>query len=54
MGNVGASKQRAELEWDERTLFVRPLSVNRVAMYLTSAGRQTDAALDDDIRRVLA
>ena len=54
MGNVGASRQLAELEWDDRTLFVRRLSVNDVFLYLTSAGRQADRAIDDGIRRILA
>ncbi|MEW6435514.1 MAG: hypothetical protein AB1730_28795 [Myxococcota bacterium] len=54
MGNVGASRQRAKLEWDERTLYVRRLSVNDVSLYLTSAGREADRGIDDGIRRILA
>ncbi|MCC6335327.1 MAG: hypothetical protein IT380_15220 [Myxococcales bacterium] len=54
MGNVGASKQRAEVPFEDRTLFVRRLSVNDVFLFLTSAGREADRSLDDSIRRILA
>jgi hypothetical protein len=54
MGNVGASKQRHEVPFDDRTLYVRRLSVNDVFLYLTSAGREADRAIDDGIRRILA
>ncbi|MEW5742855.1 MAG: hypothetical protein AB1938_28320 [Myxococcota bacterium] len=54
MGNVGASKQLAEVPFEDRTLYVRRLSVNDVFLYLTSAGRKTDRSIDDSIRRILA
>jgi len=54
MGNVGASKQRREVPFEDKTLYVRRLSVNDVFLYLTSAGREVDPAIDDGIRRILA
>ena len=38
MGALGASSQRATLQWDERTLHVQRIEVNEVPMFVTSAG----------------
>ncbi len=55
MGAVGAASQRSVLEWDERTLHVQRLEVNRVRLYLTSAGRRADArTVSAGLQRILA
>lgn len=55
MGALGAASRRAVLEWDERTLHVQRLEVNRVPLYLTSAGRPADAGtVRAGFQRILA
>lgn len=44
MGAVGASSHRSTLTWDERTLHVQRMEVNRVPMFVTSAGGRTDVS----------
>ena len=55
MGAVGASAQRATLEWDEHTLHVQRVVVNKVPMFLTSAGRAANAkSVQLGLERILA
>ncbi|MDP2272238.1 MAG: hypothetical protein Q8N23_20945 [Archangium sp.] len=55
MGALGASSRRATLKWDERTLHVQRVEVNRVPMFVTSAGRAAKAAsLKAGFERILA
>lgn len=44
MGAIGASSRRSTLQWEERTLHVVRVEVNRVPMYVTSAGRPATAS----------
>jgi hypothetical protein len=41
MGALGASSKRSTLTWEERTLHVQRVEVNKVAMFVTSTGRPT-------------
>ena len=55
MGALGASSRRASFKWEERTLHVQRLEVNRVAMFITSTCRPTKAAsLKVGFERILA
>ncbi len=55
MGALGASSRRSSFKWEERTLHVQRLEVNRVPMYITSAGRPAKAAsLKVGFERILA
>ncbi len=55
MGALGASSRRATLTWEERTLHVQRVEVNRVPMFVTSAGRAAKAAsLKAGFERILA
>ena len=55
MGALGASSQRSTFKWEELTLHVQRLEVNRVPMFITSAGRRAKAAsLKDGFERILA
>ncbi len=55
MGALGASSRRATLKWEERTLHVQRVEVNRVPMFVTSAGRAAKAAsLKAGFERILA
>lgn len=55
MGALGASSRRATLKWEERTLHVQRVEVNRVPMLVTSAGRAAKAAsLKAGFERILA
>ena len=44
MGALGASSKRSTLTWEERTLHVQRVEVNRVPMFVTSTGRPALAA----------
>jgi hypothetical protein len=44
MGALGASSRRSTLTWEERTLHVQRVEVNRVPMFVTSSGRPATAA----------
>ncbi len=44
MGALGASSKRKTFEWEDLTLHVQRLEVNRVPMFITSAGRAARAA----------
>lgn len=44
MGALGASSKRSTLAWEDRTLHVQRVEVNRVPMFLTSSGRPASAA----------
>ena len=55
MGALGASSKRKTFEWEELTLHVQRLEVNRVPMFVTSAGRAAKAAsLKVGFERILA
>jgi len=54
MGIVDASRQRSQLDWEKRRLYVRRLLVNDLLCWLTSAGRSPGNVFDEDIRRILA
>ena len=44
MGALGASSKRSTLTWEERTLHVERVEVNRVPMFVTSTNRPAVAA----------
>ena len=55
MGALGAASKRKTFEWEEHTLHVQKLEVNRVPMFLTCAGRATKAAaVKSGFERILA
>ena len=55
MGALGASSRRSTFQWDDRTLHVQRVEVNRVPMYVTSAGRAASAsAVQLGFERILA
>ena len=55
MGALGAASKRKTFEWEEHTLHVQKLEVNRVQMFLTCAGRATKAAaVQSGFERILA
>lgn len=55
MGALGASARRSTFKWEEHTLHVQRLEVNRVPMFVTSAGRAAKAAsLKVGFERILA
>ena len=55
MGALGASSRRATLKWEDRTLHVQRVEVNRVPMFVTSAGPAAKAAsLKAGFERILA
>ena len=55
MGALGASSRRASLDWENRRLHVARLEVNRVPMYVTSAGRAANAqSVQLGFERILA
>lgn len=55
MGALGASSRRSTFQWEEHTLHVQRLEVNRVPMFVTSAGRAVKAvSLKVGFERILA
>lgn len=55
MGALGASSRRTMLAWEHRTLHVERVEVNRVPMYVTSAGRAANArSVQLGFERILA
>jgi hypothetical protein len=55
IGAIGASAQRRTLAWEDEMLFVQPLEINRMPMFLTSAGRpaQNITAVQSGFNRIL-
>lgn len=54
MGTVGASRQRAHLQWDGHALNVRRFTVNHVLLHLTTAGPPIDGlAAASGLQRIL-
>jgi predicted regulator of Ras-like GTPase activity (Roadblock/LC7/MglB family) len=55
MGALGASAQRSTIRWEERTLHVDRVEVNKVPMFLTSSGKRASAAtVQVGFERILA
>ena len=55
MGALGASSQRASLKWDEHTLHVERIEVNKVPMFVTSAGKKVKRwSVKTGFERILA
>jgi hypothetical protein len=55
MGALGASSKRSTLTWDDRTLHVQRVEVNKVPMYLTSTDKKANAfSVQFGLERILA
>lgn len=55
MGALGASSKRKSFTWEDQTVHVQRLEVNRVPMFVTSAGRAAKpASLKAGFERILA
>lgn len=55
MGALGASSKRTTLAWDEKTLHVQRVEVNRVPMFVTSTDRRAHmGSLQLGFERILA
>jgi hypothetical protein len=44
MGALGASSQRSTIAWEDRTLHVQRLNVNKVPMFITTSGKIANAS----------
>ena len=54
MGALGASRRCNELEWNEHTLFVQPVELEQLTLYLVATeARINDEAALQGIRRIL-
>lgn len=55
MGALGASSQRSTIAWEDRTLHVQRLDVNKVPMFLTTSGKIANASsIQVGFERILA